>query len=292
MGEGLTMTNLLDSQPTGPAAPLPPPGAMAPAPEPRRTPAGVRVLWKLFAGLFVLGALLWAPYQVVTLLAHEEREENESFPAAGLTTLEVDGSAGSVTIVTAETDTVDVRADISEGLRKTGESRQVVDGTLELHSTCPNIGSDWCRVDYEVTMPRDLAVVVRNGNGHVSVTGTDGTVTIDNDNGSVELDDLTGAVRASTDNGRVEATRLRSQAVDASADNGRVTLTFVAPPTSVVASSDNGRIDITVPDDGTAYRVTTETDNGHSDVKVPRDDASEHTITARTDNGGIAILTN
>jgi Toastrack DUF4097 len=295
MGEGLTMTNLLDPRsrpqwapPSGP----PPGGTPAPRPpEPRRTPAGVRFLWKLFAALLVIGVLVWGPYQVVTLLAHDERVETATFPAAGLTTVAVDGTSGSVTIEAADTATIRVRAEISDGLRKTGETREVVGDTLRLHSTCPNFGSDWCHVNYEITIPRDLAVVISNDDGHVSVAGTTKAVDINGDNGSVDLADLSGPLHVSTDNGRVTAVRLQSPTVTADTDNGRLSLEFAAAPTTVVATADNGRIDLVVPADRTAYRVAAATDNGSKDITVPEDPASDRTITARADNGSISIRT-
>ena len=283
------MTNLLDSQPTGPAAPPPPPPGATAAPTPPRTPTGVRFLWKLFAGILVLCTLVWGSYQVVTVLAHEERVEEQSFPAAGLASLQVDGSSGSITVTGADTDTVHVRAEISDGLRKTGETRRVVGDSLQLHSTCPNFGSDWCRVDYEISVPRDLAVVVGSGDGSVDVSGLRSPVNIATDNGSVDLADLAGDVRVSSDNGRITGVRLGAATVTADTDNGRLTLEFAAAPTSVVATTDNGRVTVVVPDDGTEYRVQTATDNGSDEVTVPRDDASPRTITARTDNGSITI---
>jgi DUF4097 and DUF4098 domain-containing protein YvlB len=288
------MTNLLDSQPTGPAVPLPPPGSPAarrPAGPPKRTSKGFRFLWKLFAAVLVIGTLVWVPYQVIVLLAHEERVENESFPAATLTTLELDGTAGTVQITAADTDTVHVRATISDGLRKTGESRRVVGDTLQLHSTCPNIGSEWCRVDYDVTMPAELAVVVRNGDGHTSISETTGPVDVQSDYGTVELSELSGTIDVATDNGRIEATGLTSSAVTARTDNGTIGLEFAAAPTTVRADTDNGRIEIVVPADGTAYRVDTSTDNGSRTVSVPIDAAGPRAITARTDNGSITVRT-
>jgi hypothetical protein len=289
MGEGLTVTNLLDSQPTGPAAPLPPPGPAVPPLPPPRTPTGVRFLWKLFAAILILGTLTWGSYQIVTLVAHEERVEEQSFPTAGLSTLEVDGTSGSITITGSDTETVHVRAEISDGLRKTGESRQVVGDTLRLHNTCPNFGSDWCHVNYEISVPRDLTVVVSNDDGGIDISGLSSPVNVDTDNGSVDLADLSGAVHVSSDNGRISAVRLQAPTVTAESDNGRVTLEFAAPPTTVVATTDNGRVTVVVPNDGTEYRVETDTDSGSQDVTVGQNDASTRTITARTDNGSITI---
>jgi hypothetical protein len=289
------MTNLLDSQPTGPAVPLPPPGTPAaprrPAGPPKRTPMGVRFLWKLFAAILVIGALVWGPYQVVVLLAHEERVENQTFPAAGLTKLDIDGNSGTVRIETADTDTVQVRAEISDGLRRTGESRQVVGDTLRLHSTCPNFGSDWCRVNYTVTMPAALALVVHNDNGRTVIDGATGPVNVNGDNGSIELNDVSGTVDVSTDNGSVEASGLRSSQVAADSDNGHVTLEFSQAPTDVRATSDNGRVEVVVPADGTAYAVDATSDNGSRTVTVPLSSSSAHRITARSDNGSVTVRT-
>jgi hypothetical protein len=283
------MTNLIDTRPTGPAAPLPPP---RPTPRPvRRTPAAVRVLWKVFAGLLIAATLVWGPYQVVTLLAHEERVETESFAAAGITRLEISGASGSIDVEASERDTVEVRAEISDGLRATGESREVVDGVLQLHSTCPNFGSDFCWVNYELRVPRDLELVINGENGSISVAGSAAPVTIDGDNGSIMLLDMAGPLQLSTDNGRVEATQLRSDTVTADSDNGRVQLEFAAAPTTVVATSNNGRVEVVVPADGTAYRVDARTDSGSETIDVPTDPTSPRTITLRTDNGSVTART-
>jgi DUF4097 and DUF4098 domain-containing protein YvlB len=186
---------------------------------------------------------------------------------------------------------VQVRAEISDGLRKTGESRQVVGDTLQLHSTCPNFGSDWCNVNYDVTIPRDLTVVINSDNGQVAVRGTTQPVTIDNDNGSVEIADVSGPLNVTTDNGRISGSQLRAATVTADTDNGRILLEFAVAPTTVVATGDNGRIEVVVPNDGTAYRVNVQSDNGSETVEVPTDPSSARTITIRTDNGAATART-
>ena len=143
--------------------------------------------------LFV-GALTAGAYQVVTVLAHEERTETFAFPAAGLTTVDVATANGAVRITTTDADEVVVRARISEGLRRTGAEQQVIGDTLQLRASCPNFGSNWCAVDYTLEVPRHLALVIR------------------------------------TDDGPIEGSDLRSATVDADADHGRVSLAFAAPP--------------------------------------------------------------
>ena len=277
------MTNLIETRPSGPAAPLPPPRPV------RRTSAGVRVLWKVFAGVLILAALVWGPYQVVTLLAHEERTREETYEAAGISRLDIEGSSGSIDIAASARSTIHVTAEISEGLRPTGETQQVVDGALELRSSCPNFGSMFCWVDYDIQVPLDLELVVDGDHGSITITGSTAPLTVDGGHGSIRVRDVSGDLRVSNDNGRIEATGLRSARVNADNDNGRIQLEFAAAPTSVVATNDNGRILIVVPDDDTAYRVDADSDNGGEDVTVRQDSSSERTITARSSNGSVTV---
>ena len=284
MGEGMTMSDVTDAlqrPPVGPPSPPPPPPAPAPsaAPKPRRTPRGVRVAWKVFAAVLVVAGLAWGTYNVVVVLAHEERVETESFPAASLRAIDVRNSAGSVRVLATDGETVDVRAEISEGLRSTGERREIVGDVLELRGSCPNFGSDFCRVSYEISMPRTMALTVHADDGSIDVDGLSGPLDLDSDNGSVEVRRASGSLRLSTDNGHVEGTDLRSSTVTADSDNGRVTLAFTAAPTTVIATSDNGSVEVVVPDDGEAYALDLSTDNGSRTEDIRVDSASPRTIT-------------
>lgn len=251
---------------------------------PRRS-GTVPTLWWIAGSVLFAGALTFGAYQVLTLLAHEERTGTTSYPAAGIATIDVASETGAVSIVAADTDEVTVETRISDGLRPTGEDQRVVGETLELRATCPNFGSDWCSVDYLVRVPPDVAVVVRTDDGRVRIEGTTGPVDVDGDDGSVLLSDLAGPVRAATDSGRVEGTGLRSPTVTADSDDGRVTLTFAAAPQTVVATTENGAVEVVVPADGTAYRLDVDTDDGETIEDVPIDSSSARSITLRTDSG-------
>jgi hypothetical protein len=248
-------------------------------------------LWKAFAALLVVGAFVSGTFQIVTLLAHEERTEVTPYDATGIANIDVDNSAGSVRIVGTDGDTIEVTARISDGLRSTGESQQVVGDTLELRGTCPNFGSDWCRVSYTVAVPPSIDVRVDADDGSVDVSGITGDVDVDTDNGSIEMDSLAGSIRATNDNGRIEGDRLTSQRVSADTDNGRINLTFVTPPSNVVATSNDGSIEVVVPNDGTAYRLDMDTDNGSRNDEIISDDTAARSIVIRTDNGSVTART-
>lgn len=262
-----------------------------PAPPPRSPrPRGARWWW-VIAGLMIVGTLLWGLVQMVVALAHEERVETETFDAAAVTALRVDSASGRVTITATETSEISVRAAISDGLRSTGESREVIDGELVLRTTCPVFGSDFCRTSYDIEVPRDLPITVRTANGRTEITGAAGPIDINGDHGNVVLDRVTGPLVASTDNGVIHGIGLAMATADVDSDNGRVTLEFAAAPTNVEATTDNGSVEVVVPDDGTAYRVDLRTGNGREDQQVRVDPASPRALTLSTSNGNVTVRT-
>jgi Putative adhesin len=230
--------------------------ALMEPPTEERTPSGVRWLWKLFAAILVLGAFVSGTFQIVGLLAHEERTEESSYPAAGIARIDVSNSSGSVRIVGTDADVIAVTAEISDGFRSTGESQEVVGDTLELRGTCPNFGSDWCRVTYEISVPASLEV-------HVD-----------------------------TDDGSIVGAGLRSANVTANSGDGRVELGFAAAPTTVSATTGDGSVTVVVPDDDETYRLDVHTDDGSvSTEQVPTDPDSERSLTLRTRDGNITART-
>ena len=156
----------------------------------------------------LIGGLWWGTFNVVELIAHEERTERFTVPAGQLTRLLVDNDTGSVTIVGTDTDEISVEAEVSDGLRDTGFSHEVIDSTLELHGSCPLIGSMWCRVTYRIEVPRGLDVEVNADNDGVDVSNIDGNVVVDSDNGAVELADVSGEINVNGDNGSIVGTDL------------------------------------------------------------------------------------
>jgi hypothetical protein len=60
-------------------------------------------------------------------------------------------------------------------------------------------------VDYNITLPQDLEVVVTNVNGAVDIDSVNGYVSVVNVNGQVDLDDIIGSVSVSLVNGQINA---------------------------------------------------------------------------------------
>ena len=248
-----------------------------------------RAPWMVFGSIVALAAIGFVTLDVVSLLAHEERDEHATIPAAAITLVHIDNDGGPVVVEPTEGDSIDLAVHVSDGLQHTGVSWNVDGSTLDVRGTCPILNSLWCHADVTIAVPRDIAVRVESGSGRVTIEGRDGAVDVDADDGRVELRDVTGPVQVTADNGRIEGTALASTSVHADSDNGRIELTFVAAPDEVVATSDNGRIDIGVPQGSGPYAVEANSDNGSRTVEVATDPTASRTITARTDNGAIRI---
>ena len=255
-------------------------------------PVRGRALWVIFGSLLLLGGFWWGTFNVVELIAHEERTEHFTVPAGQVTRLLVDNDTGSVTIVGTATDEIVVEAEVSDGLRDTGFSHGVTDSTLELRGSCPLIGSMWCRVTWRIELPRGLDVEVNADNDGVDVSNIDGNVVVDSDNGAVELADVSGEININGDNGRIVGTDLSAAVVDVDTDNGRIELAFTEPPDTVNASGDNGSIEVVVPEIEGGYDITAETSNGSTDdIDVVDNPESPHKLRLETDNGSISVHT-
>lgn len=300
--DGMTASGAAVAIPDGRRAPWPPPtpGEALPPPRPPRDPGldrsdlrprplPSRVLWVLFGTILLLGGLWWGAFNLVGLLAREEWTVSYTQPAEGLTTLRVDNDNGRVVVRGDDTDAITVTAEVSRGLFRTDEDERVVDGTYELSSDCAGFIDYWCWVRYDIVVPRDLTVVVVNGNGRVSVSNLDGTVNIDADNGGVELDAITGPIVASSENGSIVGTALSAESVVVGTDNGRVDVAFTEAPSTVTATTDNGSVEVAVPNLASGYFVDAQTDNGSETVTVVQNPSSRRTITIETDNGSVTV---
>ena len=213
------MTNVIDSaRRHGP--PQPPPTCAAAGPAAGRTPGRRAVLWQVFAG---------RARRRRAVLGHVQRRRRCSPTRSGsrpsrsppptCTALDVRTRPGSVRIVATDGDTDRGAAPRSATAcaRRASAARSST-ACSSCTARARSIGSDWCRVDYEVASAR--ATLAAHGRtpttGRIDVTGLDrapSTSTATTARSS-STDDRAGRLRPSTDNGRIEGTALRSATVD------------------------------------------------------------------------------
>lgn len=250
-------------------------------------------IWITLGSLFTLFAIAGATYGAVNALAHDEERWTREFAAADVDALDIDSQNGTVEVegVPGRSE-VTVEAEIDHGLRRTSVDVEVVDGRLVVDTDCPLLVVEvWCRVDYRISAPADVAVNVDTSNGRVTVRDIDGPVDVGSSNGTLELARIGGDIVAHSSNGSIEGRGLRSSEVAVDTSNGPVDLSFAEAPDTVVADTSNGPIEIVVPDDGEAYRVSTDS-SGFSasvDSAVRTDPSSDRSITVDTSNGPITI---
>ncbi|HET6948942.1 MAG TPA: hypothetical protein VFI47_01100 [Acidimicrobiales bacterium] len=250
----------------------------------------VRRLWLVGASLVAVPMLLVGCYQVVTLVAQEERVERRTVDAAGLTGVDVEGAPGTVRVIgVAGATTVEVRSRVRDGLRATGYRVFVRGDRLVVRSSCPNFGSSWCNVSSTIEVPSGLAVSV-HGDGRIEVSDVQGGVDASTDSSSIVLSRVGGAVTATSDQGRIEGSDLTADAVVASADQGSIQLAFTVSPRTVEAEADQGSITILLPDQpGVSYATSVGADQGSASAPIRQDPGSDRAIAAHADQGDVTV---
>lgn len=271
---------------TAPTAP-PPPG---PPPQDKAKSPRARKAWRVLGALYAVVTLVLGVGQAVAQIAHEERTIVREFDATGVRSIEVRDPAGRVRVVGDETrtDSITVTARVSDGLRHTGRSERLEGDRLVLETTCPIMFSSFCMVDYTIETPPGLDVTVRSETG-ASIEGIDGAVAVTSTQTAIEVTDVSGPLTIDNDQGSVLASGIRSQQVVVSTDQGEVRLRFTEPPRSVEAESDQGSVEIVIPDDDTAYRLTTDTDQGSVERDIRTDPEGARSIDASTEQGDVVI---
>lgn len=255
-----------------------------------RPPRAARAWWLLAGSVMSLGLIGYGALSVVQLLAHETRTVHSTHDVDGVRVVALDHDYGRVEVVGADVDVITVDARVSRGLADTTYSVEQVDDRLVIYDNCPQFQSFWCSVDYEITVPADMALDLDSDNGGVSVRDITADVVIGADNGRIDLESVTGNLRIDSDNGRIVGRLLGAPTIVAATDNGRIDLESAVAPTSVVVSSSNGRIRLVLPDVDEGYAVSTTTRNGGVTVDVVSNPRSSRVVSATSSNGSIRIL--
>lgn len=280
----------MPDDPTIPFPHLPPPPPAASRPDPVRTSSVVRAGWLAVGSLAAVVGLLYSTFQVVGLIAHEERDETVRIADPAVAVLDVRSHGGSIEIVGADVDDVRIEARVSDGLVPTGFTQEVVGDRLQVRVRCRlMIENQWCRADLRIVIPRDLEVEVRSLDDAVTLRGLTGRVDAESGNGSVEGESLSGPTRLHSSNGAVRASRLRTESLQADSSNGSVRVEFASPPLSAIARSDNGSVDVAVPRGEEGYAVDIESANGSTRNLVRSDPDSDRRIVASTNNGSVTV---
>jgi hypothetical protein len=240
----------------------------------------------LVTSMLVIGAIVFTALSFLDTGARASERRVERFPAAD--TLRVAPAAGDVRVTGADVEGIEVVMRLTSGLSSPRVRTELRDGTLVLEDDCPGVVFGSCNVDYEVRVPRDVAVLVDSGAGDVEAANLTAGVDLESSAGSVEVRDVSGPqVRLSSSAGDVTGERLAASTVDATSSAGDVDLDFTRAPDRVAADSSAGDVRVLLP--GGAYAVDAETSAGDEDVSVPQDSSSPRTVRVRSSAGDVEV---
>lgn len=250
------------------------------SPPSARTPTAVRpptpwwaLVLAVLSVLLVLGLLVaGVAAAAISLSTTVVREE---VSADGVDELRIDVVTGGIDIRTDPSlgDRVEVSARVTTTSQETVVAQESEGGVLTLGADCPEGG--WiprCEAAFDIAMGPDTDLVVDVVTGGVTGSG------------------LAGEVRVDVVTGGVDLSGLESQVVAVEVVTGGVDLDFATAPSSVSAQAQVGGVTVQVPDDGTAYQVTSTSGVGGEDVRVPTSSSAERVIDVSTQVGGSEVV--
>jgi hypothetical protein len=257
---------------------------------PTSTSRTSRAIWVAAGSLLAVATLAYGTFTAVGLVAFDRDALALTFPAdQPVVAIDANNRAGSLTVLGEDRDDVAVEADIVRGLFTPDHDIRVVDGTLQIDSSCPVLANTWCDMDVTVRLPAGVDVTADASGGSIRVEGVTGRLDLDASGGSVRVVDASGPLRLRASGGGIRGSGLRSATVDADSSGGGVRLMFVDEPTTVAASSSGGGVTIVLPETDAAYAVDADSSGGGVRTDVRTDPDSPRSVQADSSGGSVTI---
>lgn len=188
---------------------------------------------------------------------------------ASARTLKIDNETGSL-LVTAGQGSSPIHV-VKQPTGSASSSRSVAGSVATIASRCPGgISLEDCHMDYEVTMPSSIRLIVNGSAGRISLKGGPANVQL----------------KASA--GEVSGSNLARGSYMVATGAGKVDLSFASPPTLVKVKTDAGEIDVTVPGNA-SYRVKASAPIGEENVAVPNDSTAANVIELSATVGSVFV---
>jgi DUF4097 and DUF4098 domain-containing protein YvlB len=238
------------------------------------------------------------PFDVRNISSHVEESKTLKVDIEKPLTLKVASGAGDVTITGANVDTVQVKVVKTAYDSSQSRADQEVKGikytieqtgnTITLKYELPksmNLNNNVNRVDFDVTVPKEVTVDVDSSLGVINIAGTKGNVDIKNDFGDVSLEDIEGALTVQTSSGEVEAISIVAgdENIDLRSDFGGITLKK-ANGQDIILDSSSGPI--TLSEVRATGNINTNTDFGNTDFL----NGSSNSLSVETNSGRVSLV--
>lgn len=208
--------------------------------------------------------------------------------------------------VTIEGDTAEIE------VVGTAEGQVAVDREIEWARTKPDITETWhgqsldvdidcsgnilfgwlndvCRVGYHAEVPTSAALELTTKTGGIIVSDIDNHVDATTTTGSISIRGVAGELVAAATTGSVSGIDLDAGEVTARTSTGDIDLAFSTAPRRVIAELSTGDVVITVPDDGSSYRVVGDTQTGERRIDVATNPTADRIIDVTSTTGDVTI---
>lgn len=272
--------------------PPPPPSTRT---EPRPSPwkrRGVRQAWIVGGSIMTAIALAATLVQVVSGVARETFVVEETIPAAdldGVRIVQVENDRGSVNLVGTDADDVELTTEVTRGLRSPTHGWRIDGDRLVIESRCPNFIDQFCDVDHDIQVPREMEVVLDVQEGRTVASDVDGPLEARVDRGDMELIRISGPVTARVHHGALRASQISAPTLAADISHGRLEIAFAWTPTRVTIDSQFADVDVSVPDEPGTYAVSVETQFGNTTNALRTDPRSASSIEVTSEFGRVTL---
>ncbi len=221
------------------------------------------------------------------VLDHEESIEIDQAQSALVERLVVTTNAGDITVLAEDINVITIDAAVYGEDTEVSETHRGEE--LIIETVCPR--SSWrCLVNYVITTPRNIEVVLDSGAGDIRAESTVGDAQIETGSGDVEVSCIRAdSIVLESGSGDIKGTGLVTINLDSETGSGDMNLSFEYVAELIEVETGSGDIDLAVPID--TYTLCTDTGSGDIDIQgvTAATDAS-HTIRATTGSGDISIL--
>ncbi|GAA4074741.1 DUF4097 family beta strand repeat-containing protein [Streptomyces shaanxiensis] len=241
--------------------------------------------WILAVGLVVLVVVAGTGAWLVTnaLPAHKKYSSTHTANAAPDSLLRVD-THGGVTLHAGHDSKVQVTAtgDYADNPPKVSVSSS--GKTTTVTGSC----GDDCSLNLDITLPAALAAEISSGDGQITGSDLTGRLALTTEAGAIDLTGPKGPLVLHTTSGQVDVKDAGPTAFQAKTEQGEVRATFATAPTTVDVTTDQGNVDLTLPPHA-GYYIQAQSESGTPHITLPVDRDAKHTVTVRTDEGGVEI---
>jgi hypothetical protein len=243
----------------------------------------------LIVGVPIALALIgWGALNAVAFLGQGTLSINRTI-ASGADAVSFSVDSGDLTLTPSDDNDVHIAGTVTYSLVKPTLSVNISGSHVTITESCHLVVVGNCLVHVTVAVPADAASVTASSlSGTVSASGLT-NVSLESDSGDVRVVDVHGETHLRTDSGDISATGLSSTSVIAHDDSGDVSLDFFEAPQQVTVQDSSGDVTLTLPRDGTAYKVDAHTDSGTTTIDVPTDPASANIVSVSVASGDVHI---